>query len=455
MIEVANVVAVLTAATAVLMWRRHRIVLVAAMTVPVILGAAQLAMTTLRWQTGLAAAATVLVVGAASAQWRRLHPATTPLAVTGAIVSLLAGFAIWALPVPSLAAPDGRYPVGTTTFWLTDPDRQEAWGTSPSGPRRVTAHLWYPATDTSDELAAWLPDARMAGPVAESFGLPRVVASHLPKITGYATRTAPVADDGPFPLLIFSHGWSGFAALHSPMFEQLASHGWMVVALDHPFGALTTVLADGTTAQLDGSVLPDTADEQQYAQAARDLVATFAADIELAFRQYPDRLDDDLVAAIDPYRVAVAGHSTGGGAAILVCSRSRWCDAVVGYDPWVEPVPDEVIGAGMAVPVLSVRSHEWTLLPNDQRLRRLHAGTSAPEGRIAIDATVHRDFTLVPQLSPLVAVMDPVSRSADNLDTQRIVDRWTLDFLNRHVRGVGLDPLRFPPDEPRVSVATR
>ena len=47
-----------------------------------------------------------------------------------------------------------------------------------------------------------------------------------------------------------------------------------------------------------------------------------------------------LAASADLTRIGVYGNETGGGAAVEVCLEDERCDAVLGLDPWVEPIPD-------------------------------------------------------------------------------------------------------------------
>ena len=42
----------------------------------------------------------------------------------------------------------------------------------------------------------------------------------------------------------FSHGWNGFAAQNSAQMVELASHGYVVAALQHTYGAMVTVFPD-------------------------------------------------------------------------------------------------------------------------------------------------------------------------------------------------------------------
>jgi hypothetical protein len=146
--------------------------------------------------------------------------------------------------------------------------------------------------------------------------------------------------------------------------------------------------------------------------------------------------------------VGLVGHSTGGGAAILACSTDPRCGAVVGYDPWVEPIPDKVIGSDLRVPLLSIRSEEWVGTGNDDRLRRLHAGSSGPEGRVSMEGIAHRDMTLLPLLSPLSGFLG-LSGPLAGEEALHHLDRWTVTFLDHHLRGMGPDPLDRPPTEHR------
>jgi hypothetical protein len=57
---------------------------------------------------------------------------------------------------------------------------------------------------------------------------------------------------------------------------------------------------------------------------------------------------------------------------------------VVGFDPWVEPVTDTVLGDGLRVPFVALRSEEWVGNGNDARLRRLRASSSGPAALVAV-----------------------------------------------------------------------
>jgi dienelactone hydrolase len=367
----------------------------------------------------------------------------------------LGGFLAWVLPVTELARPTGPSLVGTVRFAWADPDRPERYGERPGGPRELVAQVWYPAHPRAPVAPApWVEQADRFGVVAaRELELPAFALGHLGLIRSHATLDAlgAPAADAARPLLVYSHGWRGFRMVHSTLLEDLASHGYVVVALDHTYGSLATVFPDGSVTPLDPDALPSHGPEEVRDAAGEELVATFARDVEEVVARLADELPPEVAATVDADRIGLLGHSTGGGAAILACSRLPGCAAVVGFDPWVEPLPDDLVGAGLDVPLLSLRSEEWVGGRNDARLRRLHASTDADEGRVAMDGVTHRDFTLLPMLSPLAPQLG-FSGSTPGAVTHEIVAEWTQRFLDHHLRGRGADPLARPPvhDEARL-----
>jgi len=122
----------------------------------------------------------------------------------------------------------GRYAIGVRTFDATDSNRVDILGTKEGGPvaradRRFVLEAWYPA--------------RLA-PGQQQGGAQRVITRD-PSVTailyGRAVRGAePLAGEGAFPLILVSHGYPGNRYLMSHLCENLASKGFVVVAIDHP-----------------------------------------------------------------------------------------------------------------------------------------------------------------------------------------------------------------------------
>lgn len=137
-----------------------------------------------------------------------------------------------ALPdAPALSA-RGEYNVGVRTLNLVHKDQVDVLktkdGVASRYDRPLTVEVWYPAI---------LP----AGAVQEIAYAEVMGTANDPKrplipftVAGRALRDAPfVAGGSPFPLVIVSHGYVGSRYLLTYLTENLASKGYVVVAIDH------------------------------------------------------------------------------------------------------------------------------------------------------------------------------------------------------------------------------
>ena len=154
--------------------------------------------------------------------------------------------------------------------------------------RHLFVTLWYPATGGDGKSVAHYERHPGAGP-----GSPYADSAQFPQ-TGLAIAGA-VPKKGAAPLVIFSHGFTNWAAYFVGTAEVLASRGYVVASIDHddiPF-------KDGARS---GLAFADTAsgrarDQRAVAAALRKL----AADPAFA-----------LSGTYDPDNMALVGYSMGG-----------------------------------------------------------------------------------------------------------------------------------------------
>lgn len=137
-----------------------------------------------------------------------------------------------ALPDAPELAMRGEFEVGVRTLELVSKDQLDInnieEGTAPLYDRKMVVEIWYPAKSIEvDSLTTY----------SDVLGVPgnpnRPV---LPfSFIGKASRDAePDMAEGPYPLLIVSHGYLGSRFLMTYLTENLASKGYVVVAIDHP-----------------------------------------------------------------------------------------------------------------------------------------------------------------------------------------------------------------------------
>jgi hypothetical protein len=243
---------------------------------------------------------------------------------------------------------------------------------------------------------------------------------------------------------LFSHGWNGFNAQNTSQAVELASHGYVVVGVQHTYGAVITVFNDGTIARNNPSALPSGAPDDEYEASARKLVGQWAGDLEYTTDFLEAQTNDPegpFYKSLDLSRLGVYGHSTGGGAAIQFCGTDLRCKALLGMDPFMRPVSQEVLEHGVTQPSFFMFSQGWAD-DVDSRNNVLFQGfiSSVPRtlGVISIDGTAHYDFSDLPLLSPLaprLGLKGPINGKR----VTGIINDYLLTFFDASLQGVPTD----------------
>ena len=253
---------------------------------------------------------------------------------------------------PAFATP-GPYEVGVTTLEL--PDRE--------------VEVWYPAAEgstdgqpeaTYSQLDALPPDLAAAAPAL----LPADVPVTVLTVTMPDTfRDVPGSDAGPFPLVLFSHGFGSYRMDASALLRGIASWGFVVAAPDHT--------ERGRAAMVTGGAKGDTAKDVAVLMDTITLVADAPAPLA-------GLADTDLVGAV--------GHSAGGRAVLTALS---------------EPEVDVAAGAAAAgradgpapeKPSMNIAAREDILVPLTE-VEETYAGLAPPKRLVVIDGAGHNSFT--------------------------------------------------------------
>jgi pimeloyl-ACP methyl ester carboxylesterase len=175
------------------------------------------------------------------------------LAIGSVLIMMLTGVATAqsdfvygdALPdAPELAA-RGDYGVGVRTLTLTNPGQIDILNLSEANPtatydRVLTVDVWYPAVipDGVEQRTAY---EGTIGRADQGTARPLLFA-------GRALRdAAPDAEGAAYPLVIVSHGYPGSRYMMTYLTENLASKGYVVVAIDHTESTYADVAAFGST----------------------------------------------------------------------------------------------------------------------------------------------------------------------------------------------------------------
>ena len=316
------------------------------------------------------------------------------LGLTTALAAVVVGgVAIWGFHPLNLPKPDGTYPVGTTVAYWTDPDRPETATADPNDRREVTAQIWYPAA-AAGPRASYLGGKHEAKKVAEglarSFGVPSFLLSEAVEGHSWATVNAALPRTNErYPVVLFSPGLLSVRTQNTAWAEFLAARGYLVVALDHPYDSAVTVTQDGKAIR---STVSSTGDDTKDDAETDHVTAIRAADLSFAL----DRIEamPFFRGRLDSARVAVAGHSAGGAAALQAAAQDKRFKAAIDIDG----LPRN--GARPSQPVLALVAGDGTGDPkNDQEY--LAALSALPNRQVVtVPHTKHLSFTDAPFLLP-------------------------------------------------------
>jgi dienelactone hydrolase len=262
----------------------------------------------------------------------------------------------------------GRHPAGVRTIQAPDAARG----------RLFPCEIWYPAQASfaGRDLA---PDAQDRFTVPMRAG-PRSQA---------AVRDA-AALPGTYPLIVYSHPGGFHRRAATYLCTHLASHGYVVAALDH-----SEVVAP-ELARKDG--------ETPARQAARTeaWISSRVPDIRFLLDRLLTGEPWDPAITLDPARIGIAGHSFGGWTALAAVAADPRLRAVVALAPAgsSRPAPGIVRveltfgwgrDAGRDVPALYLAAENDTPIPLDG-LYELYERTPEPKQLLILRRADHSHF---------------------------------------------------------------
>lgn len=226
--------------------------------------------------------------------------------------SLLAGPSIAQSDLP-LPLPNGAYNATVTTMELVDHARLEPYSNI-SEPRAVMISYFRPVECEADQLANYSPPATAAysDEFLSSAGITKGSFDRfkLQVCSDQSTSTDDCEDD--FPVVIFSPGLGSLRSWYNGVAQWVASHGYHVVSIDHPYDASFVEFPDGR--QVHGAVNSITPETMAKAMKTRQDDSKFVLD-QMAEASVIRKLNPGATDGLDVRRSAIFGHSLGGSTA--------------------------------------------------------------------------------------------------------------------------------------------
>jgi dienelactone hydrolase len=333
----------------------------------------------------------------------------------------------------SFLVASGPFGVGSVTRELIDRDRPSHLLSDTVG-RRLLLKLWYPAergTGTEDERI-WQElrnDARTPVPV-------RVLLKCLRARTSTRSNGRFVVRAPTSSVVVYNHGLVSFAAENTSLMQELASHGFAVVAIQHAeqlaeFRALSRAeSAEKKTvdAELAQRLKAATKTERpklavEYYNASTNtnrVVVERAADTSFVLNRIEDvvaKIPGVRTNAIDTSSARLIGFSVGGAVATETAKRDARARSVVNLDGGMQGTLD---AKGLRQPYLMLYSSVNDGM-NDELLP-LHAQRLAPAD------TAHLNYHDIAGLLPVLRLARVTGRTNPRLFLEQR-NRIVRDFV--------------------------
>lgn len=338
--------------------------------------------------------------------------------VSKGIVMLLV-FTIVTIPAivfPQYKDPEmtGGYKVKTSSYTFTDTNRIETF-TDTGENRKLTVEFWYP--EEAEEK---------------------------------------------YPLIVFSHGAFGVKMSNSSTFMELASNGYIVCSIDHPYHAAGTVDTDGKLTIGSSEFMQEVIDANSDIYSEKEQFQLFdkwmnlrTDDIDFVIDNILKNTENnsgEVYGLIDTNKIGLMGHSLGGAASTQLGREREDIGAVINLDGSMlgeysinengnivineEPYPLPLLNFYSEYVINELIADPEYVYPN-----KYITSISPKAFETYIKGSNHMSYTDLPLFSPLLAnQLSGISGGSTkaNVDEYYCIEtmnKLVLEFFNCYVKG--------------------
>ncbi|KAL4149504.1 hypothetical protein QTP88_003439 [Uroleucon formosanum] len=293
------------------------------------------------------------------------------------------------------------------------------------------ARIFYPTNIPSDQLdkysdkwIPWMPNDTYLKAFSNSLNLPLWIFKYIPPVIGLGPYYIPTISDAPlsdkqqsYPLIIFSHGYAATRFVCSAFCNTLASHGFIVAAIEHrdKSSPITYYYDSPESAEQDKPTWvdyryfekPDNTDNYllknsqmkiRHRECTKLLNTFFSINAGDSVKNVHKSSFDlkQFNGKIDVNKIIMSGFSFGGATSIYNAYHDPRYHVVILIDCWMFPLKSEPF-LNVQQPILFINSHTFQF-PANLRLTRQYSYSKGIRRVYTLKNTTHESPTDSPSI---------------------------------------------------------
>ena len=372
------------------------------------------------------------------------------------------------LPVFKIPHPSGKFNIGSSIHYFRDTTRHDIFSPEKNRFRELSVRVWYPVSPDDHKKRLPYMQSDEARYLANHLKVPVFFISYFNLIkTDSYLNAKPLK--GQFPVIFYSP--SGCMVENTTLFQELASHGYIVLSVGHPYWNAFYYGEQGLTIPFNGdnahykaiwdeensstvkkikeeitnakNIQSKKETQQRLNKSMPEEVADirlWAGDISFLVDQIEYKALDQrgILDNIDTSKVGVMGFSKGGAAAGQFCVSDNRCKAGINLSGFMF---GDAVEKSFTRPFMIMESVEPWCTDCDPICDLFYKNSQSTAYMVRIKEAMHVNFT---DFSLMGGKLIKLSGSFGPIDGKRflkIQNDYVLAFFNRCLKGEPSDLL--------------
>lgn len=366
-------------------------------------------------------------------------------------------------PVVNLPKPKGAYYVGTKYLSFTDCSRQEQFSSLDEN-RTIPVQVWYPTEDTKNKKRVnWISSEAMNF-FSKYRGLPNIF-NHFSLVKTHSYLNAGISNKAKsYPVILFSCGGAMFNGQNTIQMQELASEGYIVFAVSHPYEDFACLYPNGKiipysqkqAAELSSdyknaiNIAKDTVTNKESPEYVKTLIRNaevnnksvkiWSKDMQFIINKINDMnsgiTDSIFFGKLDMSNIGAFGHSFGGAAVGQLCLDDKRVKTFINMDgsPFGDALNNDIL-------------QPFMILTTEKYGEYIRYGYSEKENNylfVQIKNTEHMNFCDVNSLLPVLGKLTGFLGSINCKQQVDIMNDYIVNFFNKKLKNKTSPLLDYP-----------